>query len=119
MELGTVGDLHFVGFDLGCLTECFVGQVAPPPAQRADPCHLRLMRALMGQQGFVIAILGVDDDQALADGEASGEAQQAGVEDHGSDTAFNQPAIQRELANTCAAQHRSGVASHNQGHQSQ
>jgi hypothetical protein len=27
----------------------------------------------------------VDDDQALADGEASGEEQQAGAEDHGLD----------------------------------
>ena len=37
----------------------------------------------MSQQRFVIAVLGMDDDQALADGEAVGEPEQAGVEDHG------------------------------------
>ena len=75
-------NLHLVGFDLAGLPEGFAGQVAIPEGQRANPCHLRLVRALMGQQGGVIAVLGMDDDQALADGEASGEPEQAGGEDH-------------------------------------
>ena len=36
----------------------------------------------MGQQGFVVTVVRVDDNQALADGEASRKEQQAGVEDH-------------------------------------
>ena|SRR3990167_7108066 len=81
-QIGTVADLHFVGFDFGGLPECFVEQVATPPAQRAHPFHLLLMAALMGQKWFVIAVLRVDDDQVLADGEASSEEQQTGVKNH-------------------------------------
>ena len=75
-------DLRLVSLDLAGQPECFVCQVAPPKHRRAYPCHLRLVRALVGQQGFVVAVLWVDDDQALADREASSEEQQAGVEDH-------------------------------------
>ena len=82
VALGTVGDLHLVGFDLAGLPECLAGQVAPPECQRADPCHLLLMTAFVGQQRFVISVLGVDDDQALADAKASSEPEQAGGENN-------------------------------------
>ena len=82
VALGTVGDLHLVGFDLAGLPESLAGQVAPPEGQRAHPCHLRLMRALMGQQRGVIGVGWVQQDQALADGEAIREPEQACGEDH-------------------------------------
>jgi hypothetical protein len=40
------------------------------------------MHTLMLQQGFVIAVARVDDDQSLVDGEASSEPEQAGDEDY-------------------------------------
>ena len=80
----TVADLNFISFDLGLLPEGFVGQVAPPEGQRAHPRHLLLMHPLMGQQRGVMGVGWVQQNQALADGEASSEEQQAGGEDHGS-----------------------------------
>ena len=77
-----MADLNFISFYLSLLPECLAGQVAPPECQRADTGHLRLVRALMGQQGFVVGVVRVQDDQALADGEASSEEQQAGGDDH-------------------------------------
>ena len=78
----TVADLNFISFDLSLLPECLAGQVAPPECQRSYPSHLRLMRALMSQQRTVITVLRVDDHQAIADGKASSEPEQAGVDDH-------------------------------------
>lgn len=75
VAIGTMADLQLVGFDFSCLPECLAGQVAPPEFQRADPCHLRLVTALMGQQGGVIGVGWVQQDQALADGEARGEPE--------------------------------------------
>ena len=89
MALGTVGDLHPVGFAL--LPESLVAQVAPPEGQRAHPSHLLLVTAFMGQQGLVIAVLGVQQDQALADGEASSEPEQAGANNHDRSVQSTQP----------------------------
>ena len=91
MALGTVGDLHPVGFDLGGLAKGFVGQIAPPEGQRANPCHLRLMRALMGQQRPVVAAIRMEDDQPPVNREASSEPEQAGVNNHDRSVQRTQP----------------------------
>lgn len=97
-----MADLNLISLDFGGLAKGFVEQVTPPEGQRAHPCHLRLVASLMGQQRLVVAVVRVDDDQALAGREASSEEQQASVKDHGLRDRKTTPGIKRfELHISC------------------